>query len=185
MSPMTPMPLAALPPHTGVERVLEPLTAGDLHDLCDATEGAINSGGGFGWLAVPPIEVLERFWQGVVTMPARTLLVARLDGVVCGSAQVVLPPPNNEAQAHSAQIVTHFVAPWARGRGLAHALLDEAETVAREAGACVLTLSIRATQGEAIRLYESLGFTRFGTNPAHARVDGALVPGHHYYKMLD
>ena len=37
----------------------------------------------------------------------------------------------------------------------------------------------------AIRLYESLGYRRWGTHPAYAQVDGGIVPGHYYYKRLD
>ena len=36
----------------GVERV-DKLKTGDLHDLCDAADDAIRSGGGFGWLEPP------------------------------------------------------------------------------------------------------------------------------------
>ena len=44
-------------------------------------------------------------------VPDRALFVARLDGVIAGSAQLVRPTRNNEAQAHSAQLTTSFVAP--------------------------------------------------------------------------
>lgn len=178
----TPAPTTEARP--GVERALEPLAPGDMADLCDATDMGIRSGGGFGWVALPARGIIERFWSGVIAMPARTLLLARLDGVVCGAAQLIRPPPNNEARAHSAQIATHFVAPWARGHGLAHALVREAAALARQEGARVLNLNVRATQGDAIRLYESMGFVRFGTHPAYARVDGRDVPGHFYYLPL-
>jgi GNAT superfamily N-acetyltransferase len=171
-------------PRLGVERALEPLSPGDMADLCDATDMGIRSGGGFGWVALPARDIIKRFWAGVITMPARTLLLARLDGVVCGAAQLIRPPPNNEARAHSAQLATHFVAPWARGHGLAHALVREAIALAREEGARVLNLNVRATQGDAIRLYESMGFVRFGTHPAYARVDGRDIPGHFYHLPL-
>jgi hypothetical protein len=36
---------------------------------------------------------------------------------VVGSAQLVRPPRNNEAQAFSAQITHAFIAPYARGHG--------------------------------------------------------------------
>ena len=41
--------LQPLPPEPTVE-VLEQLSPGDLNDLCDATDAAIEGGGGFGWV---------------------------------------------------------------------------------------------------------------------------------------
>lgn len=178
-----PIPMK-MEPRPSVERAYQPLGQADMNDLCDATDLAILGGGGFGWLELPAREILERFWQGVVTMPARTLILARMDGVVCGACQLLRPAPNNEAQTHIAELRTHFVSPWARGHGLAHDLLREAEVVAREDGASVVNLDVRACQGAAIRLYEDMGYTRIGTHPAYARVDGEMIAGHYYYKEL-
>ena len=33
----------------------------DLADLCNITEQAINAGGGFGWLRVPPRKILIKY----------------------------------------------------------------------------------------------------------------------------
>ncbi len=73
---MTRNPLPSIPPEPKVE-LLETLTTADLNDLCDATDAAIEAGGGFGWLELPAREILERYWNGVVAMPARLLFVAR------------------------------------------------------------------------------------------------------------
>ncbi|WP_207485396.1 GNAT family N-acetyltransferase [Arenibaculum pallidiluteum] len=162
----------------------EKLRPSDLEALCDAAEEAIRHGGGFGWLVPPPREVMERYWRGVLLVPERTLFVARLDGMICGSAQLVRPPRNNEAQAHTAQLTTSFVAPWARGHGIARALTVAVETAAREAGFKVLNLDVRETQTAALALYERLGFIRFGTHPHYALVEGRYVTGHFYYKDL-
>ncbi|MCC7305410.1 MAG: GNAT family N-acetyltransferase, partial [Alphaproteobacteria bacterium] len=120
-------------PSPSVE-LLEKFAPGELNDLCDATYAAIESGGGFGWTRKPERDVLERYWQGVLAMPARLLFVARLDNMICGTLQLVKPPVNNEAQRHIVQLTTNFVAPWARGHGLAKMLLEEAEKVAKEEG---------------------------------------------------
>ncbi len=156
----------------------------DLYDLCEATEAAILDGGGFGWLKPPRRQVLEAYWKGVLLVPERTLFVARLDGVICGSAQLLGPAPNNQAQAFAAQLQSAFVAPWARGHGLARGLTLAVEEAARKAGVGVLTLDVRSTQEAAVALYESLGFVRWGTNPKYARVKGRLIAGHYYYKDL-
>src|SRR5690606_40638746 len=59
-----------------VEQILEPLSPSDLNDLCDATDAAIEGGGGFGWLRPPMREGLERYWQGVIAAPTRWLFIA-------------------------------------------------------------------------------------------------------------
>jgi len=169
---------------TTVEHIKK-LSLPDLNDLCDATDEAINAGGGFGWLKLPAREILERYWQGVVTMPARLLYVARLDGVICGTAQLILPPSNNEAQSFSVQLTTNFVSPWARKYGLARKLLDFAEKDAQKRGFSVINLDVRETQEAAVNLYESAGYMHIGTHPYYAQVDGEAIRGRYYFKVID
>jgi ribosomal protein S18 acetylase RimI-like enzyme len=163
---------------------LDVLESTDLEDLCDAAEAAVKAGGGFGWLRVPPRHIMEAFWRGVLLVPERRLFVARLDGTICGSAQLLRPARNNEAQSLAAQMMSNFIAPWARGHGLARQLVLAVETAARAAGFSVLNLDVRDTQTAAIQLYEALGYERWGTHPAYARVDGRVIPGHFYFKRL-
>lgn len=160
------------------------LTSSDLNDLCDATDEAIEAGGGFGWLHLPSREILERYWQGVVTMQARLLFVARLDGVICGTATLVLPTNNNEAQSHAAQLTANFIVPWARGQGLSKMLLTKVESNARERRIKVINLDVRESQKAAIKLYESAGYTQCGAHPYYAEVDAQPVAGRYYYKIL-
>lgn len=167
-----------------VQRVMGSLSRADLNDLCDATDAAVLAGGGFGWVRLPQREVMERFWQGVMAMPLRVLLVARLDGVIAGSVQLVRPAPNNEAQNFAVQLTSHFVAPWARGYGLARALLQEAEMIALDEGFEVINLDVRGTQEAAIALYENGGYELIGVHPAYARVKGRIVEGRYYFKRL-
>lgn len=164
---------------------METLSETDLHDLCDATDAAIESGGGFGWVNLPARNILERYWQGVLLIPERLILAGRLDGTICGAAQLVLPSRNNEAQAHLATILALFVAPWARGHGIAQMLLEYAETVARDHGIGVLQLDVRDTQDAAIRLYDKMGYKRWGTNPHYSLVDGRFISGLFYTKVID
>ena len=168
---------------TEVER-LRTLEADDLEDLCEATVAAIEDGGGFGWVKAPARHVLEAYWNGVLLVPERSLFVARLNGTICGSVQLVAPPKNNEAQAFAAQLTGNFLAPWSRGHGLARRLIEAVEDAARVAGFAVLNLDVRATQEAAIGLYETMGFQRWGTHPAYARVEGKVIPGYFYSKRL-
>ncbi len=166
-----------------VERV------GDLHDedlqqLCEAADAAIIEGGGFGWVRSPGRLALESYFRGVLLVPERQIYIARLDGVIVGSAQLVRPPRNNEAQAFAATLMHAFIAPYARGYGLARMMHHRVEEGARALGYQVLNLDVRETQRAAIRLYEGLGYTRWGEHPCYARVGGQMVRGIYFVKKL-
>lgn len=178
-------PLKAKSPTVTVDHIVDPLSKIDLSDLCDATDAAIEGGGGFGWLHIPERASLERYWQGVIAAPTRKLFVARLDGVICGTTQLILPPANNEAQGHMVQMTTNFVAPWARGHGLARMLLENVEDYARGAGYAVINLDVRHTMEQAIRLYEAMGYVRFGEHPFSVRSNGETVTSLYYYKNIN
>ena len=172
-------------PQPETAHVTEQLASGDLNDLCDATYAAIADGGGFGWVTPPSRQILERYWNGVITMPARDLFVARLDRIICGTAQLIHPPENNEAQRFAVDITALFIAPWARNHGLARLLLNRVETYAKDSGYRVINLDVRESQAAAIRLYESAGYNCFGRHPYYAIVDGTTIAGRYYYKCLD
>ncbi len=156
----------------------------DVHAIAEAATAAILDGGGFGWVKPPKAAVLEQYFRGVPLVPERELIVGRMDGVIYGAAQLLKPSRNNEAQAFAASIMHNFVAPYARGHGLAHMIVQKAEERARMLGYHVLNLDVRETQTAAIALYERAGFTRWGTHPAYARVKGTAIQGHFYYKRL-
>lgn len=164
--------------------IIDRLSPADLNDLCDATDAAIEAGGGFGWITPPAREVLERYWRGVLTVPERHLLLARIDGIVCGAAQLIEPTRHNEAQAFSAQLLAVFVAPWARGKGAGRKLLETAEQLATEMGFKVLQIDVRETQENAIVLFERLGYKRWGENPAYAAINNRLIKGYYYAKTI-
>ena len=166
---------------TSIEWV-EKFSGTDLEDLCTATEGAILDGNGFGWLKPPPPDILDNFWRGVLLIPGRALAVARLDGTIVGSGQLVRPPSNNEAQAFAVTLTTFFVAPFARGHGLARGLLGLIERRAAELGFDVIELNVRDSQTAAIALYESCGYERWATKEKYAKVGGEFVAGHYYAK---
>lgn len=170
--------------HTTLVERLNSIEEVDLQDLCDATEAAIRDGNGFGWLTPPRRSVLESYWKGVVLMPERDLFVAWLDGRIVGSIQLLRPSRHNEAQKHIARLTTFFIAPQARGQGLARGLLRRAEEAAAEEGYQQLDLDVRATQTAAIQLYEQLGYIRWGERENYAIVDDTPVSGYFYYKAI-
>lgn len=170
-------------PPAKVERVVA-FTETDLDDICEAAEKAILDGNGFGWLNPPSRRVLENYWRGVLLMPQRELFVARLDGTIVGSTQLLRPPPNNEAQGHSAQLTTFFIAPWARGHGLARGLLAAVEEAAEAQGYRQIDVDVRATQTAAIQLLEGQGYRRWGEKQRYALVNGKYVTGIFFSKLL-
>lgn len=160
------------------------LSVRDLDELCEAADDAIRAGGGFGWLQPPVRAIMEQYWRGVLLVPDRRLFIGRLDGVIVGSAQLHRPPKSNEARAHTAHLTSHFVAPWARGHGVARALLVAVENAARQQGYQVLELDVRETQDAALQIYRQYGYTEWGRHPFYAQVDGRPVGGLFFYKQL-
>lgn len=166
-----------------VERASE-LDDDDLMALCEAADAAILEGGGFGWVKSPGRLALTSYFRGVLLVPERELFICRLNGTIVGSAQLVRPPRNNEAQAFAATLMHAFIAPYARGHGLARLMTQRVEDGARALGYQVLNLDVRETQEPAIRLYEGLGYQRWGEHPAYARVGGRTIRGVYYTKLL-
>ncbi len=170
-------------PKLSVDRI-NSFSEEDLLALCESTDAAIIDGGGFGWVTPPGRQVIESYFRGLLMVPEREIYVGRVDGVIVGSTQLVRPPRNNEAQAMAATITQAFVAPYARRLGLARMMALRVEERARAMGYQVLNLDVRETHVGAIALYEGLGYVRWGTHPAYARVGGQMIAGVFFYKLL-
>ena len=162
----------------------EKLNDTDLADLCNITEQAIKAGGGFGWLKTPPRETLNKYWKGLLLVQNRILIVGRLNDAIAGTMQLELQPQNNEAQKNIVKIASHFVAPWARGYGLAKKMIDNAEIIAKAKETSCLQLDIRETQEAAIQLFKSKGYIMWGENPNYAFVEGKIIRGLYFYKNI-
>ena len=164
--------------------ILKSISDLDLADLCNITEQAIKAGGGFGWLQVPPRETLNKYWKGLVVVKNRILIAGRLNEAIAGAMQLGLQPLNNEAQKNICNIASHFVAPWARGYGLAKKMIDTAEVIAQENNVSCVQLDIRETQEAAIQLFRSKGYKQWGTNPNYVLVEGKIIKGLYFYKNI-
>jgi GNAT superfamily N-acetyltransferase len=88
-----------------------------------------------------------------VAPPVGALLLARLDGVAVGCGAV------RRHDERTAEVKRMYVAPDARGRGVAAALLAALERAAADLGYRQLVLETGTRQPEAMRLYESRGWT--------------------------
>lgn len=169
---------------TRVEKLTE-FRHADLAELVQATEDAIRDGIGFNWVIPPGKDVLESYYKGVLLVSQRVLFAARLDGTLVGSVQLVKPGANKETTSFSAQLEGHFIAPWARGHGLAKQLVEAAEREARSQGFSLLKLSVRKTQEAAMQLYEDMGYKFWGELPYYEIVNAQMVAGKFYYKNLE
>jgi ribosomal protein S18 acetylase RimI-like enzyme len=87
-----------------------------------------------------------------LTPPMGLLLLARLHGqpIGCGALKF--------HQRRPAELKRMWIAPAARGAGVARRLLGELERTAREAGAVVLRLETNRALSEAIALYKRSGY---------------------------
>ena len=129
----------------------------------------------------------EAWWRGQVipglARRERRLLVARLDGRLAGTAQLVLAAMPN--QRHRAEVSKVLVHPGARRRGLARAMMARLEALAAGEGRVLLTLDTR--QGDVAQpLYASLGYGLAGVIPHYARAPDTdrLEATAYMYKLL-
>lgn len=87
--------------------------------------------------------------------------------------------------AHKATIWGVYVDAAYRGRGIAQSLLGHAIAHAEHAWQCAqLMLCVNEFNATAERLYASLGFERFVTEPRSLCVDGRFYDEHHMVKRL-
>jgi ribosomal protein S18 acetylase RimI-like enzyme len=87
--------------------------------------------------------------------------------------------------AHKALIWGMYVIPKARGRGIGRSLLLEALSLARSVPEVQqVNLCVNASNTEAIRLYESVGFKVFGREPGAMFINGELHDEVHMYLRL-
>ncbi|MFJ9806223.1 GNAT family N-acetyltransferase [Streptomyces wuyuanensis] len=96
------------------------------------------------------------------------------DGRIAGYIRLCAPTPLSCNQ-HVRQIQGLAVADWARGQGVARALLRAAGDAARRQGATRLTLRVLGHNTPARRLYESEGYAVEGVLPGEFFLAGRYV----------
>jgi ribosomal protein S18 acetylase RimI-like enzyme len=100
----------------------------------------------------------EARWRGrLASVPVN--LVARLDGKAAG--MVSATSPNGDA----VELISMWVAPKARGRGVGAALIHAVVDWARHQHVAQVVLDVREGNEPAIRLYEREGFVDVGSSP--------------------
>lgn len=106
-------------------------------------------------------------WRRLLRSPTADIRVALSEGRVVGNAVLLF-----RRRSRWARLYSMVVAANARGRGLAQALMQDAETQAARRGCEGLRLEVRADNGVARRLYARCGYTEMARLPAYYE-DGA------------
>jgi ribosomal protein S18 acetylase RimI-like enzyme len=127
----------------------------------------------------------DAFWEESLASAARgeRIVLGAWDGdILAGTVSLLLNCPPN--QGHRADIAKLMTRVSHRRRGIAAALMREAEARAVGRKRTLLTLDTAAEDG-ASALYEKLGFTLAGTIPDYAQKPrGGLTGAMFYWKRI-
>ncbi|UUZ72152.1 GNAT family N-acetyltransferase [Polaromonas sp. P1(28)-8] len=85
---------------------------------------------------------------------------------------------------HKAALVSMYVAEEYSGQGLGRALVDTVLQAAKTWGVELVILTVTDSNRQAVALYESAGFSSFGTEPDAIRVNGSSLGKTHMYRRL-
>ncbi|MCV0395840.1 MAG: GNAT family N-acetyltransferase [Rhizobiaceae bacterium] len=160
-----------------------------LPDLGALLHACVHDGASIGFVLPFSSANAESWWRTKV-LPALVqdrlaLFVARIDGMIIGTAQLDCDTPAN--QPHRTELRKMLVHPTFRRRGIARRLLAAAEGEARRRGRRLITLDTR-TGDMAEPLYASAGFATAGVVPFYCldpfdpdKVDSTTI----MYKRVD
>lgn len=140
---------------------------GAIDGLAHVLHASVLAGASVGFVLPFAIEEARAFWSGL--LPAirtgdRRVLVARQDGAIVGTVQLVLArQPNGPHRAEVAKMLVH---PDARRLGIGRRLMTALEAIARREGRTLLVLDTASDAAEA--LYGGLGYRSIGHVPGYA-----------------
>lgn len=166
---------------------IAPLSEADdtLDQLADILVEVVAGGGSVSFMHPLAPEVARAFWAGSLASAVRDeriVLGAWEEGRLLGTVTLLLDTPPN--QPHRGEIAKMMTRPEARGRGVATALLAEAEQLASRHGRHLLVLDT-ASDGGAASLYERCGYQFAGEIPHFAlKPHGGLSGTRIYFKLL-
>jgi len=146
----------------------------------------VSQGGSVSFMHPLAPDAARAFWEGALAAAERgerVVLGAWSGAELVGTVSLLLDCPPN--QPHRAEIAKMMTRPDWRGRGVASALLQEAERLATRQGRTLLVLDT-ASDGGAAGLYERHGFTVVGEIPEYAlKPHGGLTGTLICYKRLN
>jgi ribosomal protein S18 acetylase RimI-like enzyme len=160
-------------------------TPDTLEQLGELIVEVVAHGGSVSFMHPLEPSAARAFWARSLESAARgerVVLGAWRDETLEGTVTLLLDFPPN--QPHRAEIAKMMTRVRARGRGVARALLLEAERIAVERGRWLLMLDTASDEG-ASGLYEKLGFVFAGEVPDFAlKPHGGLTGTKFYWKRL-
>ncbi len=168
--------------------LLEQLSSFDLFSICDAAETTMNATSGFNigsrkWPS-PMKRDLEAYFNGLMLIQERKLIVGRIKVDIVGAIQLLLPHKSNKFSSFSVTLQDLFVIHGVRNTGIADAMIRFAEGYSISAGFKLMKLSVRSDMIEAASLVEKLGYKKWGVLDKYELVGTEILGGNFYYKDL-
>jgi ribosomal protein S18 acetylase RimI-like enzyme len=153
--------------------------------LSDLLVAVVANGASVSFMHPLPPDVAAAFWTtslAAAEAGRRVVLGAVEDGELVGTVTLHLDcPPNQPHRGEIAKLMTRIDR---RGRGVARALMVQAERIGGERGRTLLTLDTADEDG-AGPFYEKLGFVRAGVIPDYAlKPYGGLCGTIIYWKRI-
>ena len=153
--------------------------------LSDLIIETVSHGGSVSFMHPLAPEVASAFWNNALAAAGRgerIILGAFDQQLLVGTVTLLLDCPPN--QPHRGEIAKMMTRVSHRGRGIARALLQEAEKIAVEKGRTLLTLATAEEEGAAF-LYDSMQYQRAGFIPGFAlKPHGGLTGTIIYFKHI-
>ncbi|OAZ43699.1 GCN5 family acetyltransferase [Enterobacter cloacae] len=170
--------------------LIKPLSRQDilthLDDLIDILVNCVNGGASVSFMLPFTAEKARTFWLGVADSAGRgerTVLGCfdEEQGLI-GTVQLITDQPEN--QPHRADVAKLLVHEKARRKGVAMALMEALEAVAREKALTVLVLDTTTGSG-AETFYQRAGWQKGGEIPRYALMpNGDMAATSVFYKFL-
>jgi GNAT superfamily N-acetyltransferase len=110
----------------------------------------------------PPEELTEGHFEALRQMYSSlycSLLVAEVDGQICGTCALTFIPNLNHAGRPWCVLENMVVDEGNRGAGIGKALIESAVAMARERNCYKISLTSNLKRDRAHRFYEAMGFT--------------------------
>lgn len=157
-----------------------------LHALSELLISTVAHGGSVSFMHPLSEADARAFWQGSLAAAEQggRIILGAFDatGILTGTVTLLLDLPPN--QPHRAEIAKMMTAKAHRGKGIAAALLAEAEKLALRHGRTLLTLDTAEDEGAA-GFYEKAGYQRTGIIPDFAlKPHGGLTGTIIFWKKL-
>jgi ribosomal protein S18 acetylase RimI-like enzyme len=156
-----------------------------VEELSELIIEVVANGGSVSFMHPLSKRTANAFWEASLALAdrgERVVLGARENGKLISTVTLLLHCPEN--QPHRAEIAKLMTKVENRGRGVARALVTEAERIAVRKGRTLLNLDTAADEGAA-GFYESLGFHKSGVIPDYAlKPHGGLTDTIIYWKKI-